>query len=252
MTTRSCAETSALLVYRDGERRRTVPWHTEVDIGSAAFWVAQTQRATHPRTHRLGATLGEEAAACLLGGHGVTGEMTLAAFRHLRDNELLRPGVSETDLLVALRAPLTLTGGRTARYRFPAQRAGRLHRLFRALPEAPECRTPGAGPALRAWLMQLPGFGPKTASWAARNHTGSEQLAVIDIHVHRAGLTAGVFEETWTLPRDYLRFESAFVAWAEHGLVRTSDLDACIWFEMSRLGQRRLAIFGEQPSDVSA
>lgn len=219
---------------------RSVPWRTPADLGSAAFWVDQTVRSRLSPSYRMGVDLFEEAAACLLGGHGVTGPMTVAAFERLRDRGLLAPGAepSEAEYASALLDPLVV-GGRVSRYRFPAQRAARLARLARAVPDAPQ-----EGPALRDWLMTLPGFGPKTASWAARNHTGCDHLAVIDIHVRRAGELAGVFCRSWRLPRDYGVYESAFVQWAGAGGVRASDLDACIWHQLSTLGPRARVLFG--------
>lgn len=34
-------------------------------------------------------------------------------------------------------------------------------------------------------------IGPKTASWIVRNYRKSDCVAIIDIHIHRAGLLAG-------------------------------------------------------------
>jgi len=83
----------------------------------------------------------------------------------------------------------------------------------------------------------------KTASWIARNTCNSDDLAVIDIHVHRAGVVAEVFDRSWTVQRHYRWFEDAFCAWAQAGGVRTADLDACVWNQMaylSRMGWTRL------------
>lgn len=215
--------------------RRRVRWHSASDIGSAAFWVEQTRRSRFPATYRLGATLAEEVAACLLGGYGITGPMTIAAFEALRTRGLLRlePAPSRGELESVLREPVEVAGhARPIRYRFAAQRALRLADALAALREADD--GDGLAPReLRAWLTQLPGVGPKTASWVVRNVSESDEIAIIDIHIHRAGLVAGVFDPGWRLPRDYQRFEEAFCAWAEVGGVRTADLDACIWNQMA-------------------
>jgi hypothetical protein len=70
-------------------------------------------------------------------------------------------------------------------------------------------------------------------------------VAIIDIHVLRAGTTAGFFPRGWRLPKDYARFEAAFLAVARHGDVRPSVLDSCIWGTLSRLGRHAAAIIGD-------
>ncbi|QWF21776.1 hypothetical protein KM427_23095 [Nocardioides sp. LMS-CY] len=87
-------------------------------------------------------------------------------------------------------------------------------------------------------------MGPKTASWVVRNITRSDDIAIIDVHVRRAGVVAGVFDPTWVLPRDYLRFEEAFCAWASVGGVPTADMDLCIWSTLARLGTTARLLFG--------
>ena len=50
--------------------------------------------------------------------------------------------------------------------------------------------------ALRDWLLAIPGIGPKTASWIVRNRTGSSAVAIIDVHILRAGTSAGSVQAT--------------------------------------------------------
>jgi thermostable 8-oxoguanine DNA glycosylase len=96
----------------------------------------------------------------------------------------------------------------------------------------------------RTLLTRLNGVGLKTASWVVRNLTRSDEIAIIDIHIRRAGVAAGVFDPDWVLPRDYLLFEEAFCAWAAAGGVRTADLDLCVWSTLARLGTTARLIFG--------
>ncbi|MDZ3993341.1 hypothetical protein PspTeo4_24872 [Pseudomonas sp. Teo4] len=44
-----------------------------------------------------------------------------------------------------------------------------------------------SGRALRDWLLELPGIGYKTASWVARNWLDADDVAILDIHILRAG-----------------------------------------------------------------
>ncbi|CPU63356.1 N-glycosylase/DNA lyase [Mycobacteroides abscessus] len=144
----------------------------------------------------------------------------------------------------ALARPFDLPGRpRPVRYRFPMLKAERLSSAIEMLTTltAPPASAPRE---LRDWLIQLPGVGAKTASWVVRNLTRSDDIAVIDVHIRRAGIVAGVFDREWTLPKDYRRFEEAFVEWASVGGVPTADLDACIWASLAGLGRHARVIFG--------
>ena len=64
-----------------------VPWGCACTPYTPAFWrlaCLANGAITNQNRYRLGASLKEEVVACLLGGHGVTGELGLAAFNHLR------------------------------------------------------------------------------------------------------------------------------------------------------------------------
>ena len=51
-------------------------------------------------------------------------------------------------------------------------------------------RLPQEPLSLREFLLQLHGIGYKTASWIVRNFTGSDDVAIVDIHLRRAGVIA--------------------------------------------------------------
>jgi thermostable 8-oxoguanine DNA glycosylase len=220
---------------------RTVDWLTPAHLGSAAFWIDQTARSTFPPSPRLGVDLAEELVACMLGGYGITGPMTTAAFEATRDAGLIRGDVTATEILDTLRHPLDLPGGRQSRYRFAQQRA---HRISSALSQLWRDPPPGGMEPreLRDWLLSLPGVGMKTASWVVRNALGAEDVAILDIHVMRAGLVAGVFDPSWTLGRDYRTLESAFCAWATEGNVQPSHLDVCVWSQLAHAARLRVRL----------
>ena len=96
----------------------------------------------------------------------------------------------------------------------------------------------GAGPSPTCGAV-APGLGPKTASWVVRNHYGSDDVAVLDVHVIRAGVAAGVFDPAWTPGRHYRRMEQLFLAWADQDDVSAADLDAVIWAEQAAAARRR-------------
>jgi thermostable 8-oxoguanine DNA glycosylase len=86
-------------------------------------------------------------------------------------------------------------------------------------------------------MMRIPGIGPKTASWITRNWLGSDEVAILDIHIIRAGILIGLFDRRQTVPRDYDFMEARFLAFATALNVRPSLLDAVMWREMRELGR---------------
>lgn len=217
-------------------------WGKIHELGTASYWVEQTRLFGVPPSYRLGQTLAEEVAACVLGGHGIPAEVGLAAFANLRDAGLLCPPGDPEAILDCLREPLLIAGRtRPVRYRFAAQRAGRVSAALQILATSP---APSEPLAMREFLLGFPGVGPKTASWVVRNWTGCDGLAIIDIHVQRAGVAAGFFSPHWRLPRDYTQFEVAFCAVARIGGVSAAALDACIWHQMQALGRAQTVLLG--------
>lgn len=128
-----------------------------------------------------------------------------------------------------LKAPL-MVGDRAVRYRFAAQKA---RYLAAALPAAKAAPAFDTGKQLRDWLMSLPGIGPKTASWIARNWLDADDVAILDIHIMRVGQVIGLFPLEQTVERHYMALEERFLRFAELLDVRASELDAIIWHEMA-------------------
>ena len=180
-------------------------------------------------------TLEEEVGFCLLGGFGVTLEVATAFFERLRINGVFEPGVivSETDLFAMLDDPAAVRG-RPHRYRFPMQRARRVHRAMASLAtmefdEADPIR-------FRDQIQGLEGIGPKTASWIARNWLDTDSIAILDIHVLRAGWLLNLFDRDCRLPRDYFDLEKQFLNFAKNLRVRASVLDSVMWYDMRTFG----------------
>lgn len=180
-------------------------------------------------------TLEEEIGFCLLGGYGVTFEVATAFFERLRANGAFVKGaaVPEAALFAMLDKP-TAVRGQPHRYRFPAQRARRLHR---AMKDISKIAFNEADPIIfRDQIQALNGVGPKTASWIARNWLDTDQIAILDIHVLRAGWLLNLFDRNCRLPRDYLELESRFLSFAKNLRVRASVLDGVMWHDMRTFG----------------
>jgi N-glycosylase/DNA lyase len=228
--------------------RRNLRWGRADDPYTPAFWRAQVwfDALNNPRpVYALGRTLAEEVALCLLGGHGIRAEVALATFARLRERGLLDParaaglGASATAqvLFDTLREPV-LVDGRAIRYRFAPQRSRYLTAALLALAdEQPPTRDAAA---FRAWMVRLPGVGWKTASWITRNYLGSDEVAILDIHILRAGWILGLFDPLAAVSRAYHALEARFLAFARGIGVSPSALDAVIWREMRLAGSSAL------------
>ena len=161
-------------------------WGQIHELGTPAYWMEQTRQRGTPPSYALGDSLAEEVTACLLGGHGIPADIGLAAYHAVRSAGMIDTAANAEEYEAVLSAPLAVPGrARAVRYRFARQRAERLAGSLLLL----EARTPPREPlALRSWLTELPGIGPKTASWIVRNRFACDHVAIIDVHVHRAGI----------------------------------------------------------------
>lgn len=214
-----------------------VKWGHHYATFTPAFWATQAWLDQDYGTYsdfRIGETLKEEVAACLLGGYGISAEIGLAAFYKVRDSGLLEgdPPTEET-LYQTLSAPLVI-GERSIHYRFAAQRSNYLANGLKILAEAQPPTEDDL--EFRRWLLQLSGIGPKTASWITRNWLKSDRVAIIDIHIHRAGLLMGLYNLKQSPAKEYFYMEDRFLAFANCLGVKASILDALIWRRMKDAG----------------
>ena len=222
--------------HPDSDLLPGVPWGSFDQLLTPAYWKGQAWQHERLGTYddfRLGRSLTEELAACLLGGYGMPAELGVAAYRRVRDRGFLVTVPTAAALERTLSEPFVMPRGMPRHYRFPRQKARYLAACLDAIQRVDP---PRSNVALRNLLMDLPGVGPKTASWIVRNHRGADSVAIIDTHVLRAGRHVGLFPVSWQPQRHYARLESAFVEFAAALGVRTSLLDALIWDYMRRLG----------------
>lgn len=227
-----------------------VYWGRPDVLFTPAYWLTQywMHEGGFPnRCHRLGQTFEEEVVACLLGGYGIPAEVGIAAFERLRDQGLIAgPSPSPVVLSDTLRKPLIIRG-RGVVYRFWSQKARYISDVLKTLKERPAPLD--SARALRDHLVQLPGIGPKTASWIVRNWLGSSDVAILDIHVVRAGQLMGLFSSLDRVEHQYLKMERRFLELAEAMSVPAADLDSLIWHNMRNsprlvaglLGQAKVA-----------
>lgn len=210
-----------------------IPWGALEAFPSPAYWAYQIRvrkLSGKMPAYQLGETLKEEVGACLLGGHGIPAQVGLAAFQKLKKLGVFNEqNLSEAEIYDLLSSPFEV-GGRNVKYRFARQKSKYLYMALKKLNS--EKPILSSGKELRSWLLEIPGIGLKTASWIARNWLGADDVAILDIHILRAGLLSGIFQENLTVQRDYLKLEEQFIAFSHALDVRPSELDSLIWLEM--------------------
>ena len=215
-----------------------VHWGCVSDLFTPAFWKYQSAAARsigRNYNFRLGNTLTEEMTACLLGGYGMPAELALAAFYRLRERNLINENVGRTTLEDTLGEPFQF-GLRSRRYRFPRQKANYLWKAIQAINSS---QLPESAREIRDFLLTLPGIGPKTASWIVRNHFGSDDVAILDVHIMRAGLTMGLFRPTENPAKEYFKLEDRFLIFCEAIDEPASFVDSLMWDYMRRIGSAR-------------
>ncbi|KRA16812.1 hypothetical protein ASD69_08635 [Lysobacter sp. Root604] len=213
-------------------------------VFTPAYWLSQAwmlqMETTGSSSYRAREGLVDELVFCLLGGFGITAELATAAFEACEQTGLIgrrepNPEVWAKTLLEPLEV-----GGRQVRYRYPNQKAkflaGAMERIGQLHLEDTH------GRAARDQLMQLPGVGYKTASWVVRNVFDSDEVAILDIHLIRAGLLCGLFTRQDRVEKDYLSMEARFLSFSAALGLRPAALDCLIWDGMREAGDLPLQL----------
>lgn len=233
----------AQLPQEDEEVLPGLKWGTCYQLYTPAFWKLQYLMNEFPETtdaHQLGGSLVEEVVQCILGGYGIPSEMGILAFARLKDRDLIRKGTPFEAIYEALRQPFLTERSTLAHYRFSHQKSRYIHDFLsrKDLGEIPEHNDL----ELRDWLIGLKGIGPKTASWITRNWLRSERVAILDIHLLRAGVITGFFEKELDVVNHYYLLETSYLSFCQHLQVRPSDMDAIIWSYMKKNNKLALSI----------
>lgn len=239
-----------LIPHEDIECVDGVKWGKANSPFTPAFWrficIANDAINDISRYH-LGMTLEQEVVACLLGGHGITGEMGMAAYQHLMQHEVIDGCATADDIERLLLMPILLKG-RAVHYRFPHQKA---KYIAAALTYLRGKAVPDSNRALRDWLTGISGIGMKTASWITRNWRDADDVAILDIHIHRAGVIAGIFAPNDDISKQYLEMEHKFVSLASAIGIPANILDNQIWNEFRNAPKTAARLLVEKGVDAS-
>lgn len=226
----------------DAEVISGVRWGDHYAVFTPAYWLSQLwmggldQASRSP--YQAHGTLSEELVFCMLGGYGITAELATGAFEACRDAQLISRFETSAEVWAAqLQRPL-MVKGKQQKYRYPKQKARYIADAMIYLQKTPLVGFDGRG--LRDELLKIKGVGPKTAGWVARNYFDTDEVAILDIHLVRAGLLCGVFTPSQRIERDYFEMEARFIDFCKALPARPAVLDCLIWDQMRAYG--RLAL----------
>lgn len=189
--------------------------------------------------YKLGSNLREEVVACLLGGYGLKAELGLLAFHRIKNLRLIREGVRLEDIEDAISAPFRWKG-KEVHYRFSHQKSRYIF-YFLQRSDIDELENL-SGSRLRDKLMTIKGIGPKTASWIARNYSNCEDVAIVDIHIYRAGRLAGFVNPKWDMQKDYYKIEESFLDFCHSIHALPSKMDSIMWNQMKESNRRAIKL----------
>lgn len=179
---------------------------------------------------------------CLLGGHGVSYELSVSAADVLAGKGIFGECERRGDRLQRFVQDLLSRpwyeplrhDGRGRRYRYPKRKSALIRQADDWIREHAPAGLLEILQALdderkrREWLCLCPGVGPKTASWVLRNLGLGDRLAILDVHVLRALEQTGRIAQ-YRLPRDYDRAEVAFLAWSDQLNAPAAAFDLLLW-----------------------
>lgn len=189
--------------------------------------------------YKLGSNLKEEVVACLLGGYGLKAELGLLAFHRIKNLRLIRKDARLEDIENAISAPFRWNG-KDVHYRFSHQKSKYIF-WFLQRNDIDELETL-RGSRLRNRLITIKGIGPKTASWIARNYGNCEDVAIVDIHIYRAGRLAGFVNPKWDIQKDYFKIEESFLDFCHSINALPSKMDSIMWNQMKKSNRRAIEL----------
>ena len=239
-----------LMPAAEQEAMTGVRWGDPWALFTPAYWLAQGWMAeldVKPVTHyRARGDAVHELVFCLLGGYGITAEMAHAAYERCLEAGLVeRRDADAAAWTTVLQTRLTV-GGRETHYRYPNQKAKFIAGAMAAIHSEP--LRLDSGRALRDQLLVLKGVGYKTASWVARNILDCDDVAILDVHLIRAGQLCGFYSHTDRVEREYIRMESLFLEFCRVLRLRPAAMDCLMWDHMREAGDLPLKMLASAQS----
>jgi thermostable 8-oxoguanine DNA glycosylase len=227
-----------------------VLWGESWQLFTPAYWLSQLWMngldVAERSPYQGQGSLAEELVFCMLGGYGITAELARAAFEACRSANLISAlEASAVRWEAVLELPLQLNG-RLTRYRYPKQKALYISGAMAFLRRRTVDEL--AGRNLRDALLEIDGVGPKTAGWVARNYLDADDVAILDIHLVRAGVLCDLFAPAQRVERDYFEMERRYIEFCRALGARPAVLDCLIWDQMRSYGRVALGALSNKLS----
>lgn len=215
-----------------------VNWEEAGKRFTRSYWQVQYHlNNSSYRDFRLGTNLKEEVVACLLGGYGIKAELGLLAFHRVKNLRLIHKGVTLSELENAISLPFRING-KAVHYRFPHQKAKYIYSFLQRT-DFDEMDSL-CGRELREKLLTVDGIGPKTASWIVRNYKNCDDVAIVDVHIYRAGRLAGFVDSRWDMQKDYYKIEESFLDFCHSINASPAKMDYIMWNQMKASNRRAI------------
>lgn len=231
-----------------------VRWGDPWILFTPAYWLAHAwmHQADRTATSRYCTkqNLLHELGFCMLGGFGITAELATAAFTSCKDAGLFDRFETRVGVWIERLSERLLVNQRLVKYRYPKQKA---KYLAAAMSYFRDHQFGLESPlALRNQLLEIDGVGYKTASWVVRNVLDSDDVAILDIHLIRAGRLCGLYSKRDNVQHDYLNMEQRFLSFSRALRLRPAVLDCLIWDEMRAAGSLPIEMLNHIEQQLSA
>ncbi len=222
-----------------------ITWGRPEQVFSPSFWRYQhwveieVPGANPPRCRLGGGSLKEETIACMLGGHGLPAETSLAYFQFMKRSGFFDSPPRRLEEVEEILLTPVKVGKSLRRYRFWKSRSQAIFAVLSKHEENLSRLEDSNAPAqdLRRGLLEFPGIGLKTASWIARNWLDAEDVAVIDVHILRSLARLGYSIEGIHRSHAYFEAERKFLALACSLGTRPQSLDLVMWAVMRQFSR---------------
>lgn len=228
----------------------SVQWGKVDKIFTPAFWLSQVlmhESQNDNFYYKIGESLEEEIVVCLLGGFGIKEELCLAAFKTLKNHNIINnieeSSIEEIKYLLLNKIELN---NKHVKYRYYNKKSEYIYNALIKLKKDHINISELSDIELRNYLISFQGIGLKTASWIVRNYLNSDNVAILDIHIYRAGVIAGFFDINDSIEKNYLLMEKKFLQFAKAINVKASQLDVLIWSKIRILNHMVIQLVNEK------
>lgn len=251
------------MILKNGEKniQKTIPnqdeilyssikWGRMESIFTPAFWFSQVLMHHAKKdnfVYKIGNNLEEEIVVCLLGGFGIKEELCLASFKALRQHKVIEniEQISIDEIKDILLNKVQINN-KHVKYRYYNKKSEYIYNALIKLKKDNFEIKSFSDIELRNYLTTFQGIGLKTASWIVRNYLNSDNVAILDIHIYRAGVLTGFFDINDSIEKNYLLMEKKFLKFAKAINVKASELDVLIWSKIRILNYMVIELVNEK------